>query len=62
MPSFAADEADKLKSLQGSEKEIQALLPERPRWLLQLVIEIAGIAVFGIMAAAVARHVGARHV
>lgn len=33
-------------------EEVQALLPERPRWLLQLVIEIAGILVFGIMAVA----------
>ena len=33
-------------------EEIQALLPERPRWLLQLFIEICGIAVFGFFAVA----------
>ncbi len=31
-------------------EEFQALLPERPRWLLQLVIEAVGIAVFGFFA------------
>ncbi|MEQ1612174.1 MAG: TRAP transporter small permease, partial [Hyphomicrobiaceae bacterium] len=31
-------------------EEIQALLPERPRWLLQLLIEVAAIAVFGFLA------------
>lgn len=30
-------------------EEIQALLPPRPRWLLQLTIEIAGVAMFGII-------------
>ncbi len=33
-------------------EEIQALLPERPRWLLQLLIEASGIVVFGFMACA----------
>lgn len=31
-------------------EEIQALLPERPRWLLQLLIEAAAITVFGFLA------------
>lgn len=31
-------------------EEFQALLPERPRWLLQLLIEAAGIVVFGFFA------------
>jgi len=30
-------------------EEFQALLPVRPRWLLQLVIELSGIAVFGVL-------------
>jgi TRAP-type C4-dicarboxylate transport system permease small subunit len=35
-------------------EEFQALLAERPRWLLQLTIETAGIAVFGFLAFAAA--------
>ena len=30
-------------------EEFQALLPPRPRWLLQLAIEISGVAVFGVL-------------
>lgn len=45
--------AGPLVTLDGGQirmEEIQALLPERPRWLLQLLIEVSGIAVFGLMA------------
>jgi TRAP-type C4-dicarboxylate transport system permease small subunit len=31
-------------------EEFQALLPERPRWGLQLLIEISGIVLFGFLA------------
>jgi TRAP-type C4-dicarboxylate transport system permease small subunit len=30
-------------------EEFQFLLPPRPRWILQLVIEVSGIAVFGVV-------------
>jgi TRAP-type C4-dicarboxylate transport system permease small subunit len=30
-------------------EEFQAWLPPRPRWLLQLLIELAGVAVFGVL-------------
>ena len=30
-------------------EEFQFLLPPKPRWVLQLVIEISGIAVFGVL-------------
>ena len=30
-------------------EEFQALLPPRPRWLLQLAIELSGVAVFGVL-------------
>jgi TRAP-type C4-dicarboxylate transport system permease small subunit len=30
-------------------EEFQFLLPPKPRWILQLVIEICGIAVFGVL-------------
>ena len=30
-------------------EEFQFLLPPKPRWLLQLLIEISGIAVFGVL-------------
>jgi len=30
-------------------EEFQALVPARPRWLLQLAIEVSGVAVFGIL-------------
>ena len=33
-------------------EEFQGLLPPRPRWVLQLAIELAGIAMFGVMFAA----------
>ncbi len=33
-------------------EEFQATLPERPRWLLQLLIEISGVLFFGFLAAA----------
>ena len=30
-------------------EEFQALIPPRPRWLLQLLIELCGIAMFGVL-------------
>jgi len=33
-------------------EEMQALVPARPRWWLQMLIEVSGIAFFGLMAAA----------
>jgi TRAP-type C4-dicarboxylate transport system permease small subunit len=30
-------------------EEFQFLLPPKPRWILQLVIEVSGIAVFGVL-------------
>lgn len=30
-------------------EEFQAFLPARPRWLLQLAIEVSGVAVFGVL-------------
>jgi len=30
-------------------EEFQALVPPRPRWILQLVIEASGVAVFGVL-------------
>ena len=33
-------------------EEFQALIPPRPRWLLQLAIEVAGILLFGLICAA----------
>ncbi|HYN13762.1 MAG TPA: TRAP transporter small permease [Burkholderiales bacterium] len=33
-------------------EELQALVPARPRWLLQLAIEASGVAVFGVLLAA----------
>jgi len=33
-------------------EEFQFLLPPRPRWLLQLLIELCGVAVFGILCVA----------
>lgn len=33
-------------------EEIQALIPAAPRWLLQLLIELSGVAVFGFLAVA----------
>ena len=30
-------------------EEVQAMLPPRPRWILQLVIELAGLAMFGTL-------------
>ena len=40
-------------SLDGGQikmEEFQALLPDRPRWLLQLTIELAGVVLFAFMA------------
>ncbi|MEI7444638.1 MAG: TRAP transporter small permease subunit [Burkholderiales bacterium] len=33
-------------------EEFQALLPPRPRWVLQLVIEASGVVLFGLLAVA----------
>jgi TRAP-type C4-dicarboxylate transport system permease small subunit len=33
-------------------EEFQGLVPPRPRWVLQLVIELCGIAMFGVLAVA----------
>ncbi len=45
-------------------EEFQAALPERPRWLLQLVIEISGVLFFAYLAAAgaitIARNINTR--
>ena len=30
-------------------EELQARLPRRPRWVLQILIEISGVAVFGVL-------------
>ena len=30
-------------------EELQARLPRRPRWVLQMLIEISGVAVFGVL-------------
>src|SRR4249920_867518 len=30
-------------------EEFQGFIPPRPRWLLQLLIELAGVAVFGLL-------------
>jgi TRAP-type C4-dicarboxylate transport system permease small subunit len=56
-----------LVSLEGGQikmEEIQALLPERPRWLLQLAIEVSAIALFGILSWAalgtIARNINSR--
>ena len=49
--------AGALVTLDGGQirmEEVQGLLPERPRWLLQLLIEVAGIAVFGFFSYAAA--------
>jgi TRAP-type C4-dicarboxylate transport system permease small subunit len=56
-----------LVSLDGGQikmEEFQALLPERPRWLLQLVIEAAGVILFAVLSWAaigtIARNIGSR--
>ena len=44
-----------LVSLEGGQirmEEFQALIAERPRWLLQLVIEASGVIAFGLLATA----------
>jgi TRAP-type C4-dicarboxylate transport system permease small subunit len=45
-------------------EEFQAMLPERPRWMLQLLIEIAGVLFFAFLAAAgaitIARNINSR--
>ena len=49
--------AGALVTLDGGQirmEEAQALLPERPRWLLQLLIEALGIAAFGYLSYAAA--------
>jgi TRAP-type C4-dicarboxylate transport system permease small subunit len=49
--------AGALVTLDGGQirmEEVQGMLPERPRWLLQLLIEAAGIAVFGFFSYAAA--------
>jgi TRAP-type C4-dicarboxylate transport system permease small subunit len=33
-------------------EEFQSLLPPKPRWILQLTIEVSGVAVFGVLFAA----------
>lgn len=41
-----------LVSLEGGQikmEEFQSMIPERPRWLLQLLIEISGIALFAYL-------------
>jgi TRAP-type C4-dicarboxylate transport system permease small subunit len=46
-----------LVTLDGTQigmEEFQALIPARPRWWLQLAIEVAGIAFFGFVALAAA--------
>jgi TRAP-type C4-dicarboxylate transport system permease small subunit len=50
-----------LVSLEGGQikmEEFQALLPERPRWLLQLVIEAAGIVLFAVLSWAAISTIG----
>ena len=37
-------------------EEFQVLLPPKPRWLLQLAIEISGIAMFGVLFVAAVDH------
>lgn len=47
--------AGALVTLQGGQikmEEFQALLPEKPRWLVQLAVETAGVVVFGFLALA----------
>ena len=39
-------------------EEVQAMLPPRPRWILQLVIELAGLAMFGTLLVAGAITIG----
>lgn len=41
-----------LVTLEGGQirmEEFQALIPEHPRWLLQLAIEVSGVALFGYL-------------
>lgn len=56
-----------LVSLDGGQikmEELQAMLPERPRWFLQLGIELSGVALFGLLAyaatATIARNINSR--
>jgi TRAP-type C4-dicarboxylate transport system permease small subunit len=56
-----------LVSLDGGQikmEEFQAMLPERPRWLLQLFIETAGVILFAVLAYAaigtIARNITSR--
>lgn len=50
-----------LVSLDGGQirmEEFQGMLPERPRWLLQLVIEISGIMFFSVLSVAAILTIG----
>jgi TRAP-type C4-dicarboxylate transport system permease small subunit len=50
-----------LVSLDGGQikmEEMQAMLPERPRWLLQLFIELSGVVLFAFLAYAASATIG----
>ena len=50
-----------LVSLDGGQikmEELQAMLPERPRWLLQLGIELSGVIVFAFLSYAATATIG----
>ncbi len=50
-----------LVSLDGGQikmEEMQALLPERPRWVLQLFIELSGVVLFAFLAYAATATIG----
>ena len=50
--TFVASSYVTLEGGQIRMEEFQGLVPPRPRWLLQLGIELAGIALFGLMCVA----------
>ena len=50
--TFVASSYVTLEGGQIRMEEFQGLVPPHPRWLLQLGIELAGIALFGVMCAA----------
>jgi TRAP-type C4-dicarboxylate transport system permease small subunit len=50
--TFVASSYVTLEGGQIRMEELQGLVPPRPRWFLQLGIELAGIAMFGILCAA----------
>ena len=50
--TFVASSYVTLEGGQIRMEEFQGLVPPRPRWFLQLAIELAGIAMFGVMFAA----------